>query len=94
MKANGGNGGLLSQPAPGSASRRGSKVDVDKDSLVRRVVELLDEEMEEEVKEVLKPYMGELAKVSCTHGPSRVGFQLTLIGRHSDGASVSGLYAS
>lgn len=55
--------GSATPSAPGS--RRVSKADhVDKDGLVRRVVELLDEEMEEEVKEVLKPYMGELAKVS------------------------------
>lgn len=35
----------------------------DKDSVVKRIVELLDNEEEEEVKEVLKPYMGDLAKV-------------------------------
>lgn len=45
-------------------NRKSSKPEVDKDGLVKKVVELLDEEMEEEVKEVLKPYMGDLAKVS------------------------------
>jgi hypothetical protein len=45
-------------------NRKVSKPEVDKDGLVKRVVELLDKEMEEEVKEVLKPYMGDLAKVS------------------------------
>lgn len=59
--------------ASAPVSRRVSKADpVDKDGLVRRVVELLDEEMEEEVKEVLKPHMGDLGKVSCIdlHGSS------------------------
>lgn len=37
---------------------------VDKDFVVKRIVELLDNEEEEEVKELLKPYMGDLAKVS------------------------------
>lgn len=56
--------GLAPPAASTPTSRRSSKAELDKDALVRRVVELLDEEMEEEVKEVLKPYMGELAKVS------------------------------
>jgi hypothetical protein len=37
---------------------------VDRDFVVKRIVELLDNEEEEEIKELLKPYMGDLAKVS------------------------------
>lgn len=37
----------------------------DKDFVVKRIVELLDNEEEEEVKEVLKPYMGDMGKVSA-----------------------------
>ena len=37
---------------------------VDKEGLVRRIVVLLDNEQEEEVKDILKPHMGDLAKVS------------------------------
>lgn len=36
----------------------------DKEDLVQRIVDLLDNEEEEKVKELLKPYLGELAKVS------------------------------
>lgn len=42
----------------------GSNGSVDKEGLVRRIVELLDNEEEEQVKEVLRPLMGDLAKVS------------------------------
>lgn len=35
----------------------------DRDFVVKRIVELLDNEEEEEIKELLKPYMGDLAKV-------------------------------
>jgi hypothetical protein len=37
---------------------------VDKDVVVKRIVELLDNEEEEQVRDVLKPFMGEFAKVS------------------------------
>lgn len=41
---------------------------VDRDFVVKRIVELLDNDEEEEIKELLKPYMGDLAKVShLTH---------------------------
>ena len=36
----------------------------DRDFVVKRIVELLDNDEEEEIKELLKPYMGDLAKVS------------------------------
>jgi hypothetical protein len=34
----------------------------DRDFVVKRIVELLDNDEEEEIKELLKPYMGDLAK--------------------------------
>lgn len=37
---------------------------LDKESLVRTIVRYLDNEEEEQVKELLKPHMGDLAKVS------------------------------
>jgi len=36
----------------------------DKERLVRQIVQLLDKEEEEQVKDVLRPYLGDLAKVS------------------------------
>ncbi len=42
----------------------GPRDGLDRDGLVRRIVEMLDNEEEEEVKEVLKPHMGDLGKVS------------------------------
>lgn len=36
---------------------------LDRDGLVRRMVDLLDNEEEDEVKDLLKPHMGHLAKV-------------------------------
>lgn len=41
----------------------------EKEDLVRQIVELLDEEEEEQVKDVLKPYLGDLAKVCCQRWP-------------------------
>lgn len=38
----------------------------DRDRLVRQIVQLLDQEEEEQVKEVLRPYLGDLAKVSSS----------------------------
>lgn len=38
---------------------------VDKEALVRRIVKMLDNEEEDEVKDLLKPYMGDLGKVSA-----------------------------
>ncbi|WVF65377.1 hypothetical protein IAT40_000104 [Kwoniella sp. CBS 6097] len=35
---------------------------IERDNLVKQIIELLDNEEEEKVKDVLKPYMGELAK--------------------------------
>jgi hypothetical protein len=37
---------------------------VDREALVRSIVQLLDNEQEEEVKDVLRPYMGDMGKVS------------------------------
>lgn len=42
----------------------GPRDGLDRDGLVRRIVEMLDNEEEEGVKEVLKPRMGDLGKVS------------------------------
>lgn len=57
-----GEGGSKGQ---GEAGKKQEGVDqAEKDTVVKRIVELLDNEEEEEVKDVLKPYMGELAKVS------------------------------
>jgi hypothetical protein len=58
----------------GEAGKKQEGVDQsEKDTVVKRIVELLDNEEEEEVKDVLKPYMGELAKVIhltfCPNGP-------------------------
>lgn len=48
-------------------STEGEKQDnndqLDRDALVKKIVDLLDNEEEEEVKALLKPYMGDLAKV-------------------------------
>ena len=37
---------------------------VDRDSLVKQIVDLLDNEEEEQVKDLLKPYLGDMGKVS------------------------------
>ena len=42
----------------------GSVSAADKEGLVRKIVELLDSDEEEQVKDILRPYMGELAKVN------------------------------
>lgn len=47
------------------ASTSGAVGSADKERLVRQIVQLLDKEEEEEIKEVLRPYLGDLAKVSC-----------------------------
>ena len=49
-----------------------AKDDVDRETLVRKIVELLDNEEEEEVKELLKPHMGDLAKVKSLKDLRRV----------------------
>ena len=51
-------------PKKGRLSGGGDASSIDKEALVRQIVELLDNEEEEQVKDVLKPYMGDLAKVS------------------------------
>ena len=50
--------------AGGAGAGVGGPSTADKEALVKTVVELLDNEEEEQVKEVLRPYLGELGKVS------------------------------
>lgn len=44
-------------------NKQEAKNAIDRDSLVKQIVDLLDNEEEEQVKELLKPFMGELGKV-------------------------------
>lgn len=53
-------------PKKGRFSGTAGPPPIDKEALVRQIVDLLDNEEEEQVKDVLKPYMGELAKVGST----------------------------
>lgn len=57
----------------GKSSGRGA---VDKEALVRKVVELLDNEEEEEVKDLLKTKIGDLGKVSLHIGIHRTNYYL------------------
>lgn len=72
---------------------------VDRDALVKQIVDLLDNEEEEQVKDLLKPFMGELGKVSSqpTHScelPSELWTKADHSGRNPNGPSLSGLHAS
>lgn len=74
--------------------KQDAKDQVDRDSVVKRIVELLDNEEEEEIKELLKPYMGDLAKVSEQHRARSVSMEADQPGRCAHGASMLGLHAS
>lgn len=52
------------KPEDENTKRQDAKNAMDRDTLVKKIVDLLDNEEEEEVKDLLKPYMGDLAKVS------------------------------
>ncbi len=49
--------------------RESTQYGIDREGLVRKIVELLDNEEEEEVKDLLRPHMGELGKVSTSSDP-------------------------
>jgi hypothetical protein len=66
----------------------------DREGLVRDIVELLDNEEEEQVKERLRPYMGDLAKVSCIIHAFGIRQLTVCIGRDTYGSSLLGLHAS
>ena len=66
---------------------------VNKDALVKQIVRLLDDEEEEEVKDLLRPHMGDsgkvrLSRVYCVTSGSRKA------GRYTHGPGLPGLYAS
>lgn len=52
------------KPKGEDGKKHDAKDAVDRDALVKKIVDLLDNEEEEQVKDLLKPYMGDLAKVS------------------------------
>lgn len=55
-------------PRKQRVGKRAGQAGLGKEEVVVRIVELLDNDDEEEVKEVLKPFMGELAKVYSAKG--------------------------
>lgn len=59
----------------------------EKEELVKKIVELLDNDQEEEIKGTLKPYMGELGKVMILYLWQEGADSFT--GRFADGSSVS-----
>jgi hypothetical protein len=61
----------------------------DREELTRKVISLLDNDQEEDVKDVLRAHMGEMGKVSHTTRVTRSH----CTGRHSHGPSVSRLHA-
>lgn len=70
---------------------------VDRDALVKQIVDLLDNEEEEQVKDLLKPFMGELGKVSLPQPIDKHEHLETSahhLGRDPHGPSLSGLHAS
>ncbi|KAK1922724.1 hypothetical protein DB88DRAFT_466843 [Papiliotrema laurentii] len=54
--------GLEQKTPKKSSTSQGPPTAADREGLVRKIVQLLDNEEEEQVKDILKPYMGELAK--------------------------------
>ena len=64
---------------------------VDRDALVKQIVDLLDNEEEEQVKDLLRPYLGDLGKVSLPLLLDRPEswVEAHCIGRDLDGPSLS-----
>ena len=61
----------------------------DKEALVRKIVKLLDDDEEEEIKQVLRPYLGDIGNVSVSYG----GIPIPTTGRRCPGTDLPRMHA-